>query len=220
VPDSKDAAPEDSLFARIAHAFVGHPFVYDLVQALAGQSLIARRLRRALSELPHERVFDVGSATASFSRRLGIEPVSLDLDVGALAAARRRRRVTRTVGGDASQIPFPARAFDVALCVAMSHHLDDDTLHATVAEIARVTAGHLLFLDALKDDSRTLSRWMWRYDRGSHPRTRDELLAAIAEGFSVRRIEEFSLYHRYILCVATPHSSLGSRSGATKSSGP
>jgi hypothetical protein len=41
VPDFRGDAPEDSLFARMAHALVGHALICDFVEAPAGLQLVA-----------------------------------------------------------------------------------------------------------------------------------------------------------------------------------
>ena len=43
-----------------------------------------------------------------------------------------------------------------------------------------------------------------QYDRGSNPRTAEELSAAIQAAFRIERAEQFSIYHEYFLCEASP----------------
>ena len=183
---------------------VSNPLVYDLVQNLAGQARVAERLEQALSRLPHDRTLDVGSATGGFALRLGVDPVLLDNDLRPLLAVRRRALATRAVAADGALLPFPSRSFNVTLCVAVSHHLEDETLPRLVSELSRVTSGHLLFLDPVRNDSRWISRWLWRYDRGRHPRARSELLAILERAFNLVEIVDFAVYHQYLLCVASP----------------
>ncbi|MEO8430292.1 MAG: class I SAM-dependent methyltransferase [Acidobacteriota bacterium] len=189
---------------RVAASLVSHPRIYDLVQNLAGQAKVAARLRTRLEALPHRRVLDVGSSEGGFAARLGVGPVCLDLDPRALAALRRRELVTKAVAADASALPFPGGTFDLTVCVAVFHHVDDATLSRVVSELSRITSGHLLFLDPLKNDARGISRWLWKYDRGRHPRDRETLLRALGEHFRVVVAEEFAVYHQYLLCVAIP----------------
>jgi hypothetical protein len=113
--------------------------------------------------------------------------------------------------GDATELPFPALCFDISLCVDISHHLPDAAWPRMLAELRRVTRGTLVFLDAVRVDSRPLSR--------RHPRRRDEILDAIGREFQVRSVVDFSVYHRYLLCTATPDSSRASRPSVTESSG-
>jgi SAM-dependent methyltransferase len=194
---------------RLAAALVSRPFVYDLVQNLAGQAKVAARLRVALERLPPGRVLDVGSSGGGFALRLGVKPVCLDLDLRPLLALRRRGRPAAPVAGDAAQLPFPDRTFDLTLCVALAHHVEDDVLAAVTSELSRVAAGYLIFLEPVRNDARRISRFLWRYDRGRHPRTAEALLAALERDFSVTERERFAVYHQYLLCVARPRPRAG-----------
>lgn len=189
---------------RMAAALVSRPSIYAMVQILAGQRRVAGRLGDALAALPPGRLLDVGSAEGGFASRLGRDPVFIDLDPRPLAALRRRGRGSRAAAADAACLPFAARAFEVSACVAVSHHLDDFQLERVVAELGRVTSGTLLFLDALRNDGRALSRWLWRYDRGRHPRTLDQLSGALQRRFRLLEKHEFTIYHQYVLWVASP----------------
>jgi len=189
---------------RLAASLVSRPSVYGLVQALAGQGRVAARLREALASLPAGRLLDVGSADGGFASRLDREAVFVDLDPRPLVALRRRGRGSFAAAADAACLPFPDRAFDVSVCVAVSHHLDDGQLERVVAELGRVTSGTLLFLDALRNEDRAVSKWLWRYDRGRHPRTRDQLREALERRFQLGEKREFTVYHQYVLWVASP----------------
>ena len=67
----------------------------------------------------------------------------------------------------------------MACCVFVLHHLDDEALRRGLAELARVVRGELVVMDPLWLDRRAISRLLWRYDDGAHPRTRERLLAAL-----------------------------------------
>jgi SAM-dependent methyltransferase len=198
------AAVTDTVLQRLASALASHPLGYELVQSLAGQAKVGERLREVIRRLPHERVADVGSSAGGFARSLGVDPVFLDLDPQALRALRRKAPRARAVAADASRLPLADGRFDLALCVAVFHHMDDVTLAAAVAELARICSGHLILLDPLRNDRRRVSRWLWRYDRGRHPRTREELLASLASHFLVEEEIAFAVYHQYLICVAVP----------------
>ena len=194
----------DTILQRLASALVSQPLVYHLVQNLAGQAKVAARVREIVQRLPHDRVADIGSSEGGFGLRLGVQPVFLDLDPRALRALRRRVPGARAVTADASRLPLSDGQLDLALCVAVFHHLDDATLAAAVPELARVCSGRLLLLEPLRNDQRRISRWLWRYDRGRHPRTRDELLTCLASHFRVEEEVAFAVYHEYLICVAVP----------------
>jgi ubiquinone/menaquinone biosynthesis C-methylase UbiE len=191
---------------RIAHALVSIPGVYDLVQTIAGQRRMARRLRQTMATLPAGRMVDVGSAGGGMADRLGIEPVYVDIDVRPLLARRRRAVAARLVGADAARLPFSGESFEVAICLFVSHHLSDVEFRVVVGELARVTKGVLFFADAVRNEGRLLSRLLWRYDRGRNPRTKAEILAALGAAFEIAGASDFQAWHQYVLCVARPAS--------------
>jgi ubiquinone/menaquinone biosynthesis C-methylase UbiE len=194
----------ETLLQRLAASLVSRPFVYELVQNLAGQGRVAERLAAVLSRLPSGRLLDVGSSEGSFARRLGREAVGLDVDVRALAAARSRGGYHTVVAADASRLPFGGGRFGITLFVAVAHHLDDGQLSAALEELARVTSGHFLLLDPLRNDRRAVSRWLWRYDRGRFPRTSEYLVNELSRDFEIVEMDQFAVYHEYLLCVAVP----------------
>ena len=196
---------------RLAASLVSRPRVYQLVQDLTGQAKTAGRLREAIARLEHGRMLDVGSAAGGLSDRLGASPVYLDVDLRPLAALRRRRPRSACVAADGARLPFPRASFDVTLCVAVCHHVADDVLASMLAELARVTAGHLVLLEPLRNDARAASRLLWRYDRGRHPRTRQELADYVEARFRIREAAEYRIYHDYWLCVARPSPEAGGR---------
>jgi SAM-dependent methyltransferase len=191
---------------RFAAAVVSRPVFYDLVQKAAGQEKVAERLRAMASGLPVRRVLDVGSASGGLATRIGLRPICLDLDPRPLVRLRRRagRDPSSAVAGDAARLPFPGAAFDLTLCAMVFHHLDDETVRRVVAELSRVTAGRLLFLEPLRNEGRRISRLLWKYDRGRHPRSREELLALLGVAFELVDVREFAVYHEYVICLAAP----------------
>ena len=193
----------DSVLQRLAASLVSRPWVYDVVQRLAGRSDVIDRLQRMVAGLPAVRVFDVGSAGGGLSASLGYSPVCLDIDPRSIQKIRRRNPGALGLVGDAAILPFRDRSFDLSLCVDISHHLAETSWQRMLAELARVTDGTLVFLDAVRDDRRLASRILWRYDRGRFPRTRSDILDALGREFSVREVVDFSVYHRYFLCTAT-----------------
>jgi ubiquinone/menaquinone biosynthesis C-methylase UbiE len=83
------------------------------------------------------RVLDVGAGTGAASSRMASTApvVLLDVSLGMLGAARRRRPSTSPVCGDAHHLPFAGSVFDAVLCVATDSFLD---LHVFVREASRV----------------------------------------------------------------------------------
>jgi SAM-dependent methyltransferase len=189
---------------RVTDAVASQPFWYDLIQVAAGQHRIERELLRVIPLLMSWPALDIGSAGGRLGRRVLGNPFAIDLDLRPLIRARGGRVPVRVAAADAAVLPFAGAAFSVTLCACVSHHLEDTSFAAALAEIARVTRHAFVFVDAVRDDSRAISRLLWHYDRGSHPRPPERLVAAIEQHFVIHELRDFAFLHRYLLCVARP----------------
>lgn len=207
--------------SRPAQWALNHPAVYDCGQVLAGIHWVEKRIANHLPKNREGplRVLDMGGGTAR-DRRLWPQMTTyhcLDVDMARLAAARRRGSEILAMQSDATRAGVRAGTFDVVVCKAVSHHLDETSLPLLFAECARVMKpdGRLIFLDPLSTDRNLPGRALWAIDRGAHPRTENELIHAIGEQFSIVAHDRFRVLHDYLLCVgaredADPHrSSLG-----------
>jgi uncharacterized protein YbaR (Trm112 family) len=190
------------LAGRAICSVVAIPRVYDLVQRLAGAPTIFRRVEPILHEADLALVLDVGGGTGSAQTLLpsSARYVLLDSDPRKLEGFRAKSDAPAILG-DATRLPFGDGSVDWALSIAVSHHLDEPSLNRMLDELRRVVTGRLLFLDAVTTERR-VSRTLWRYDGGRHPRSADALLRAIAARFEVVTHEEFTVYHRYLLVTA------------------
>ena len=185
---------------------VENPRVYDLIQRALGYELTARRLRAALASAGGEVVLDVGAGTGNLAPLLPAGATYLPLEPDPHKLVRLREKLPHVDALERSS-HATGLADDEAgwtVCVAVSHHLDDEQLVQTVDELARVTRTRLVFLDAVWDRTWVPGRLLWRLDRGDHPRTRERLLAALGARFTPLEIEEFRVLHRYLLYIAEP----------------
>jgi ubiquinone/menaquinone biosynthesis C-methylase UbiE len=189
---------------RLAHRVVAHPSVYDLVQTLAGARELQRRVRPFLAESDGV-VLDVAGGTGAFGAAVPAtsQYLLLDLDPQKVSGFRAKRLPGDALVGDATALCLRDRSVDTALCVCAAHHLDDAQLRRFFAEAARVVRRRLVFLDPLHTD-RVVSKLLWRYDRGSNPRTAATLEAEMNRGFVVEHAEQFRIHHSYTLLVGTP----------------
>ena len=128
----------------------------------------------------------------------------LDSDVKKLEGLQRKMERARGVLADATRIGLKAKSVDITVCIGVAHHLTGDQLDAVLRELARICRVKLIFLDAIRDETSVLSKFLWKYDRGSSPRTADELRRQIEGQFVIQTEAYKSVYHRYWLCVARP----------------
>ena len=194
------------MLTGIVHRVVSKPWIYDSVQKLAGRDQNYRRLAPHLAEASGKTLLDLGAGTGECAR---IVPASttyiwLDRDPEKLRGFRRKTSDERALLGEAAQIGLKNKSVDIAVCVAVSHHLADPELRAAFRELARVCRLKLIFLDAVRLESSAVSNFLWKYDRGSYPRNTEALRAAMAEWFEIEHEERYSIYHHYWLATGRP----------------
>jgi SAM-dependent methyltransferase len=193
------------LITSLARRLASRPAVYDQIQRTVGTPRTRELLRRHLAEADGKTVLDVGAGTGRFRDVLpaGAKYVWLDSDEEKLAGFKARRSEDETILADATAIPLEDKSVDYALCVAVAHHLPDGAFERLVAELARVTRDRVLFMDPVRADG-IMPRLLWRFDRGTHPRSAETLVSALRERFDLETVERYSKHHHYVFCVAAP----------------
>jgi len=199
------------MLRELLHRIVSIPRVYDTVQKLAGRDRIYRWLAPCLADYSGRKVLDVGGGTGELARIVprAADYIWLDNDAQKLKGVRQKIKKVRAVLGDASQIGLKDKCVDVGVCVAVSHHLTDPQLADMLSEIGRVCRSRLIFVDAIRHQTSPLSNLLWRYDRGSYPRTAEQLRSCIERYFRIESEARNAVYHHYWLCVATPRTDRG-----------
>jgi SAM-dependent methyltransferase len=179
--------------------------LYDLIQYAVGANIVRRHLRPELRQVGEGIVLDIGAGTGLYASCVpdSARYVWCDNDPEKLRGFQARRKSRPALLGDATNLPFIDKSVDWTLCVNMSHHLSDPELSLLLAEMQRVTRRAIVLHDPV-DDLRWMSRILWKYDRGSHPRTARTLLTALASRFTVHTVQEYARFHRYVLIVAAP----------------
>lgn len=158
------------------------------------------------------RVLDVGGGTGSLKAQLtpGVRHTCIDLDWPKLEGYVRKFADARPIQGDATALPVRGGAVDGVTLALVTHHLTDAQLSSVLDEIARVLmpAGVLVVYDAVWAPRRPVGRLLWRYDRGSHPRTVDQLTLALRQNFAIVDQQRFAVLHGHdfvaFLCTRRP----------------
>jgi ubiquinone/menaquinone biosynthesis C-methylase UbiE len=201
-----EADGQGDMIQSLAHKIVSNPKVYDWVQKAAGADTVGRFVAPHLTETAGHLLLDVGGGTGS-SRALMPEStryIWMDNDAQKLSGFRRKRPLDLGAMGAATQLSFRNKSVDYGLCMAVLHHLTDSQLGSMLDELARVLVRRLIVLDPLECTERLTSNMLWKYDRGSFPRTNNQIRAALERRFQLEHVAELTVYHRYILCVASP----------------
>lgn len=177
------------------------PRLYDMGQRLLGMRHSQRHLEPYCANLAGRVVLDVGAGTGLYASLVPrtARYCGLDIDANKLLHLRRNVVFCRVVLADSASLCFRDRSVDVALCIALAHHLPDERLGHLFAELARVVRDRVVFLDPLASPS-VVSRLLWRLDRGAYPRSAERLLTEIGRHFTLRRVERYRIHHEYLLC--------------------
>jgi len=164
------------------------------------------RLAPYLAQTGGQIVLDIGAGTGNYTSLLpqSATYLGLDIDPKKLQAFEAKWPFGLAIVGDATRICLKDKSVDYALCVALSHHLLDSQLSLLFGELARVVRQGLIFLDAVEYKESKISNLLWKYDRGSYPRSMEALCGAIERWFEIEEIERYAIYHHYILCMGKP----------------
>jgi SAM-dependent methyltransferase len=204
-----DAGGRGGLLTRPLQRVASDPRIYDAIQRLVGSGRTAALLRAQLAGAENKVVLDVGGGTGRLRPLMppSAKYVWLDNDPRKLEGLKAKWPDAMGVIADATALPFQNASIDFAVCVAVTHHLPDDALRALLGELARVLGETLVLMDAVLCPSR-LGRLLWRYDRGSHPRSAEALLSMVEKRFDLESVERYRKYHDYLFCVARPSGGL------------
>jgi ubiquinone/menaquinone biosynthesis C-methylase UbiE len=196
------------MLSRIFHKLAAQPWVYDRIQDLAGQKEVLRRLAERVGAAQPRVVIDIGGGTGTARKILpkDCHYVCLDVEMSKLAGFRSAVKDGFAILGDATRIPVRSSSADMVICKSVTHHLDIEMLARAFEESARVlrSNGQFVLLDAILNPKRLAGTILWRLDRGSYPRSENELLQAFESRFKVIHWEKFAIYHEYVLGIGVP----------------
>jgi ubiquinone/menaquinone biosynthesis C-methylase UbiE len=194
-----------AFFLNIFHKLAAHPWVYDRIQTAAGQKISLERIRKILGDLDADVIVDVGGGTGA-TRSIwpkGCRYICLDIEMPKLIGFRSKNANGLAVLGDATRMPFGDGVADILVCMAVVHHLTDTMLEQALDEAFRVlrVGGRVVLLDPVLDRNRWLGRALWRLDRGSNPRTAEDLREKLESRFELAHWENYAVYHEYVLGI-------------------
>lgn len=196
------------MLKHLLHRVVAHPYVYDRIQTIAGVDQLYQRIGAHIGSLgPNAIVIDIGGGTGLSKTLLDLPEnyFCLDMDIEKLVGFVSKHNSHKAVLADGAWLPIASGTVDLALCVNVAHHLTDDILTSLVRESLRVIkdTGHFVFVDPVWDPSRRIGKLIWRYDRGSNPRTSETLNTFLAREAPPQAWETFTIHHRYVIGVLT-----------------
>jgi ubiquinone/menaquinone biosynthesis C-methylase UbiE len=199
------------MLRKILHRVVRNPGIYDRVQLLAGAKEVQRRVAAQIPHLAHvNNVLDVGGGTGLYQSLWpgAVRCICLDMSMAKLRGYRAKYPRRTALCADGTQIPLGSGTLDAVMCINVSHHLTDRSCELLIEESARVLkeTGALLFVEAIWEPNRFMGRLLWKFDRGSHPRTAEYLRSLLQKEFKLTHVEQFCLYHRYLLCAGVKRS--------------
>jgi SAM-dependent methyltransferase len=189
-----------------------HPEIYQLYQELGGFfGARVKAIRDYLPIRPGERVIDIGCGPGHIVRHLpnGIDYAGFDVDGPSIDYARKRfgkqgRFEQRLFDADAATEFGPA---DVVMMNGVMHHIGDDDLAATLANIHAVLkpGGRLFTLDgAYRPGQSRIDKWLLDNDRGVHVRSAEGYRRLIEAEFGPVEMHVRSDYSRipYTFAIA------------------
>jgi ubiquinone/menaquinone biosynthesis C-methylase UbiE len=190
---------------ELGHKIAAHPWIYDQIQTLAGQKQSLVRISRQTAAIRAETVVDVGGGTGTLWRLwpAGCRYVCLDIEMPKLQGFRSKVPAGLAVLSDATRMCIATGSADVVICMAVLHHLTDTMIDQLFEEALRVlrVGGQLILLDPVINRERLVGRILWRLDRGSYPRTAEELRKTLEGKFKVIHWEKYAIYHEYVFGI-------------------
>jgi ubiquinone/menaquinone biosynthesis C-methylase UbiE len=197
------------MIQSILHRIVANPQVYDFVQFAVGGQVVDKHIADRLRKLQApQMVVDIGGGTGAMQELFSPDAmyICLDIDPLKLRGYRNKHSQSRAILGDATAAPVKSGSADLVVCKFLAHHIPDDNVGTLLKECYRMLKpdGTLLFVEPLRNDRRLRSRLLWKYDRGSFPRTLEEVRRMVEKGGRIVEGDSFACIHQYIIYLAKP----------------
>lgn len=203
--------PKHNMISAFFDALAAQPRLYDLIQYLVGAPKVRRRVAQRVARFDrstnsHRLVIDIGGGTGLNHALIphGVIYICLDLDPLKLEGFLKKYPGGIGLLGDGLFTPLSNGCADIIFATAVAHHIPNVDLMQLFHECVRILSpgGRFVFLDPVWNPQRMAGRWLWKYDRGSFPRSTPQLLSAIEKNFTILHSETFAIYHEYLLCIA------------------
>jgi ubiquinone/menaquinone biosynthesis C-methylase UbiE len=141
-------------------------------------------IRRKVDTRPGARLLDIGCGVGAHRKFFPeVSYRGIDINPDYINRARRLHG-----GGfrvmDATRLEFADAEFDLTLCIATFHHLDDAQAVAAIRESWRVVhaGGSVHIIDSVIPAAANawLKRWVFANDRGRYQRTESQMRTLVA----------------------------------------
>ncbi len=201
------------MLKALLHRIFSIPLIYDLLQTLVGARYIRKRLQKSLTGITDGAIIvDVGGGTGLNRSLFGenIRYICLDNDPVKLQGVLQKMVDGHPLLGDAGNISIRTNSVDMVICTSVTHHLPDELLPEFFGEAIRILkpTGKFVVLDAVWAPKRMAGRLLWKYDRGSFPRTPETLRTALSKNGQVVHWDEFAVFHRYVIGIMNKNEAL------------
>lgn len=174
-----------SWWRRPLEALLNHPRLFVASQVLGAGTLRRYRLllERHVPVQPGDRLLDVGCGVGAFQGDFACTYIGVDYNADYMRNAVQSGGPGRFAAMDATRLAFADEVFDRVVTIAVLHHLSDSQVLDILAEAQRVAkpgAGlHIVEAILPVRPGDRLKEWIFRHDRGRHPRSLETLRALL-----------------------------------------
>lgn len=177
--------------------FGGRSAVVQELQALIRRSLSDRqaadRATRQHTPLGEKvlTLLDVGTGLGDIPlsavrevARMGIQMVTIGLEVTPVIAQAASRSCTHALAADALCLPFADHSIDFVTCSQVLHHFDEASAEALLRECNRVARMGVVIGDLRRSWLAVAGLWCTSFLLGFHPVSRHDGVVSILRGFT------------------------------------
>ena len=177
--------------------FLEHPLVYEGFQRAVGKNRLRRRfVEEFVRPRPGDRLLDFGCGPGDLVPYVPeVDFAGFDISTAYIASARSRFGERARFYDDLDELRDREAPFDIAVCIGVLHHIDDDTTLRSLRVIRELLSDRGRFVVTephLHDGQHWIARELIRRDPGRHVRPEhgyQQLLAAVFPTVEVRRDE-------------------------------